>query len=110
MIHITIFQNQGKIQSFNCIGHAGYAEAGSDIVCAGVSALVINTVNSLERLTDAKFSLVTDDEDGSGLIDVTFDGALSPEVKLLCDSMILGLQGIQNDYGEEFLNLEFKEV
>jgi hypothetical protein len=53
---------------------------------------------------------VTDDEDGSGLMDVTFDGALSPEAKLLCDSMILGLQGIQNDYGEEFLNLEFKEV
>ena len=27
-------------------GHAGYAEEGQDIVCAAVSALVINTVNS----------------------------------------------------------------
>jgi hypothetical protein len=110
MIHITIFQNQGSVYEFNCIGHAEYAEAGSDIVCAGVSALVINAINSLERLTDAKFSLVTDDEDNSGLIDVTFDNDLSPEAKLLLDSMILGLQGIQNDYGDEFLTLEFKEV
>jgi uncharacterized protein YsxB (DUF464 family) len=110
MIHITIFQNQGKISSFNCIGHAEYAEAGNDIVCAGVSALVINAINSIERLTDTKFSLVTDDESGSGLIDVTFDGGLSSEAKLLVDSMILGLQGIQNDYGDKFLRLEFKEV
>jgi hypothetical protein len=110
MIHITIYRNQGNICSFNCIGHAEYADAGSDIVCAGVSALVINAINSIERLTDTKFSLVTDDEDNSGLIDVTFQGELSAEAKLLLDSMILGLQGIQNDYGEEFLTLEFKEV
>jgi uncharacterized protein YsxB (DUF464 family) len=110
MIHITIFQNQGKISSFNCIGHAEYAEAGSDVVCAGVSALVINAINSIERLTDTDFSLVTDDESNSGLIDVTFNGELSSEAKLLMDSMILGLQGIQKDYGDEFLKVDFKEV
>ncbi len=110
MIYITIFQNQGEIREFNCIGHAEYAEAGSDIVCAGVSALVINTINSLEKLTGTKFSLVTDDETNSGLIDVTFSEDLSSGAKLLMDSMILGLQGIQNDYGDEFLMLEFKEV
>ena len=110
MIHITIFQNQGEIYEFNCIGHAEYAEAGSDIVCAGVSALVINAINSLERLTKTKFSLVTDDETDSGLIDVTFSEKLSPDARLLMDSMILGLQGIQNDYGNEYIILDFKEV
>ena len=110
MIYITIFQNQGKICEFNCIGHAGYGEEGTDIVCAGVSALVINAINSIENLTDTEFSLVTDEESGSGLIDVTFSEELSAEAKLLMDSMILGLQGIQKDYGEEFLTLEFKEV
>ena len=110
MIYITIFQNHGKICEFNCIGHAEYAEAGSDIVCAGVSALVINAINSIEQFTDTDFSLVTDDESNSGLIDVTFNEDLSSETELLLNSMILGLQGIQNDYGDEFLMLEFKEV
>lgn len=110
MIHITIFQDQGEIREFNCIGHAEYADCGQDIVCAGVSALVINTVNSIEQLTSTKFSLVTDTKSGSGLIDVTFSEGLSPEAKLLLDSMILGLQGIQSDYGKEFLSLDFKEV
>ena len=110
MIYITIFQNQGEICEFNCIGHAEYAEAGHDIVCAGVSALVINAINSIESLTGTTFDLVTDPECRSGLIDVTFTSELSSEARLLLDSMILGLQGIQNDYGKDFLKLDFKEV
>ena len=32
-------------------GHAGYAEAGKDIVCAGVTALTQTLIRSLEGLT-----------------------------------------------------------
>ena len=110
MIRITIYQSQGDIREFNCIGHANYADSGEDIVCAGVSALVINTINSIEQLTTTRFHLVTDDESNSGLLDVTFTEGVSPEAKLLLDSMILGLQGIQKDYGKRFLRLDFKEV
>ena len=56
MIKITIYQNQsGKYQRLHCIGHAGFAKAGEDIVCAGISALVINTLNAIEKLTDEAF-------------------------------------------------------
>ena len=49
MITITFFQNcEGKQLGFSSLGHAGYADAGLDIVCAGVSALVINTINSID--------------------------------------------------------------
>ena len=35
------FENQGgRICGFCCKGHSGYAEAGSDIVCAAVTAVV----------------------------------------------------------------------
>ena len=48
MTKITIFRNQDQaFLGFDCLGHAGYAEEGEDIVCAGISALVINTINSL---------------------------------------------------------------
>jgi uncharacterized protein YsxB (DUF464 family) len=109
MIHITIFQNQEhNITGFYCIGHSGYAESGSDIICAGVSSLVINTVNSLDVLAGAKFELDTDEE--SGKIDLRLTRPADHDAKLLLDSMILGLQGIQNDYGNEYFILDFKEV
>ena len=37
-------------------GHAGYAEPGQDIVCAAVSALVINTINAIEAFTEDDFA------------------------------------------------------
>ena len=48
MIHVTIYENQKhEYTAFNCIGHAQYGEPGEDIVCAAVSVLVINTINSI---------------------------------------------------------------
>ena len=35
---------------FSCEGHAGFADAGRDIVCAGVSALCIALVERLKTL------------------------------------------------------------
>ena len=35
MITITILQDHEDAVGFHCIGHSGYAEAGSDIICAG---------------------------------------------------------------------------
>ncbi len=109
MIQITIFQNQNEeITGFHCIGHAGYAESGDDIICAGVSALVINTINSIENLTSAIFSLNTDEE--TGCIDFQLADVSDANACLLLQSMILGLQEIQNDYGNEYIILDFKEV
>lgn len=37
MTKITIFKKNGKICEYQIKGHSGYAESGSDIVCAGIS-------------------------------------------------------------------------
>ena len=63
MTKITIFRNRdNEFLGFECLGHAGYAEEGEDIVCAGISALVINTVNSLGLYTKDAFSTDSDEE------------------------------------------------
>ena len=109
MTHITIYRNQKNVfTGFCCEGHAGYANAGDDIVCAGISTLVINTINSIDSLTNSSFHLETEEE--SGLIDFTFEESADHDAQLLVESMILGLQGIQNDYVNEFIILNFKEV
>lgn len=109
MIKITIYQNHaGQYVRLHCIGHAGFARAGEDIVCAGVSALVINTLNAIEKFTDEAFDADTDAE--SGLIDVTFRQPPGHDGRLLLDTMVLGLRDIQNQYGTDYSLLTFKEV
>ncbi|MFY9272078.1 MAG: ribosomal-processing cysteine protease Prp, partial [Thermacetogeniaceae bacterium] len=50
MIRATFFENSsGELQGFIVEGHAGYAPAGEDIVCAGVSALVQTAVAGLKH-------------------------------------------------------------
>ena len=108
MITITIFQNQESVTGFRCIGHADYAEYGSDIICAGASALVVNAINSIENLTSSAYHLDTDEE--SGLIDFRLEQKADHDTSVLLLSMILGLQGIQSNYGSEYLIIDFKEV
>ena len=40
MTKVEIFNQNGRINGFSVSGHSGYAEEGSDIVCAAVSAAV----------------------------------------------------------------------
>ena len=108
MIRVTIFKDHDSILGFRCLGHAGYAESGMDVVCAGVSALVINTVNSIEKLTGDAFTLSTEEEEG--LIQCKLPKAGSDGTQLLLKSMVLGLKGIQKDYGNEFIILDYKKM
>ena len=112
MIKITIYKNQeDEYVGFQCKGHAGYDDKGYDIVCAAVSVLVLNTVNSIERFTYDKFKGEAD-ENKTGFIEFMFHSEPSAEATLLLDSMILGLESIQSVYNkdQDYLQLSFKEV
>ena len=47
MIKVTIFTSDNGITGFESRGHSGYADEGSDIVCAAVSSAAYMTVNTL---------------------------------------------------------------
>lgn len=74
-------------------GHAGYAEAGKDIVCAGVTALTENLIGSIESLTKDTIQY----EILPGRVDIHFKD-LSKDGKLLVDSFFLGISGIAQDF------------
>ena len=108
MIKATIFSDsQGDTVGFRVFGHAGFAEHGSDIVCAAVSVLVINTVNAVERFTEAELKVTENEEEGflEGLLESSDSG----EAKLLLNTLRLGLESIQTEF-TEYLQLSFKEV
>ncbi len=108
MTKITVFKDHDeKYLGFTCLGHAEYADEGEDIVCAGISALVINAINSLEMFTSEKFET---EADVPGEIALRFDTPAGHDAELLMKSLVLGLQGIQNNYGNEYIVLEIREV
>jgi hypothetical protein len=109
MIDVDIYQDsKGEYTGFQMRGHAEYADYGKDIVCAGVSALVINTINSVEKFTTDTFENTVEPEDGSVTFLVT-SYPVSSSTKLLLQSLVLGLSGIQAEYGEKHIKLAFKE-
>ena len=109
MICVTVVQTKDKqIRAFQVAGHAGYAESGQDIVCSAVSALTITTINSLEAFTSQSFEINQDEEDG--VITVNFLEDLEHDAALLMNSLILGLKSIENEYNNEYIHVEFREV
>ncbi len=103
MIEITRIKNeQGENVGFRCYGHAGFARHGKDIVCAAVSALVVNTVNSIEEFTEDKFSYA----EKSGLAEFVIVSEVSKEASLFMDSLFLGLKNIEHDYGKRFISVK----
>ena len=80
----------------NCItisGHAHYAEPGKDIVCAGISTLVQNLIQSIEELTTdtIQYSMLP------GKVSIQF-GDLSGQAQLLVNSFFIGVAAIAEAY------------
>lgn len=103
MIQVQAVKENGHYKKFIIDGHAGYAEKGEDIVCAAVSALVINTINSIEEFTEDAFTC--DCRDGM-IQNWEFTSSVSPETELLMDSLMLGLANIRKSYSEKYLKIK----
>lgn len=74
-------------------GHAGYAETGKDIVCAGVTALTQTLIRSLEDLTRDEIEY----DISPGRTDIHYRD-LSEAGKLLVDSFFIGICHIANEF------------
>ena len=48
MTKIVFFRSGGTYYGFEEQGHAGYGEAGDDVVCAAISAMTMLVINTIE--------------------------------------------------------------
>ena len=62
MIKITIVKNGENVTAISCEGHSGYAESGSDIVCASVSVLTQNAQKTLDEILHIDTTYICDEE------------------------------------------------
>jgi uncharacterized protein YsxB (DUF464 family) len=105
MISVTIRRNPaGDIYGFSVLDHGG------SIVCAAVSLLTLNTVNSIEFLLDEDLIYDHNPEKG-GLLHMELprikEGHRNREADLLLESMALGLRSVRDSYGNE---IEINEI
>lgn len=88
MIEVCRYEN-----GITIFGHAGYSEAGQDIVCAAISALTQVLIASVEELTTDKIQ--SDIAAGNTVIQYR---DLSGRGQLLIDSFFLGVKMIAEEY------------
>jgi uncharacterized protein YsxB (DUF464 family) len=103
MIRFRVSKTDDRYSGFICEGHAGWSEEGQDIVCAAVSALTVNTVNSIDALTEDAYE-VEQAEDG-GYLKLTFTETPSWQGTLLMDSLVLGMKSIEEEYGADYITV-----
>jgi hypothetical protein len=79
------------------------SDHGDPVVCSAVSALCINTVNSIEQFTELDFSLdaAQDGGDMSFTVPCLQDGGRDDGASLLLNSLVLGLKQIELDYSND---------
>lgn len=94
-----------EILGFEISGHSGFAQRGEDIVCAAVSMNSIQTVNAIELFTTSQAEI--DNRDGYLKCRLQNNSA---EAQLLLKSFVMGLEMILQEYGKEYIQIEYKEV
>ncbi|MRM91185.1 ribosomal-processing cysteine protease Prp [Faecalicatena contorta] len=94
MIDVYIWKTDEHYTEVYAEGHAGYAEAGKDIVCAAVSALTITFENALNALADVPVL----EKQYIGEKPRMFLPVASDKTDLLFKMYQIGIEGIQEAF------------
>ena len=90
MIKVNVIGNDDKIE---ILGHAMYDDFGKDIVCAGVSSIVITTINAILSFNNEYITYKSDKD--KFVIEVKEHNEI---VDNLLVNMVCMLQDIERDY------------
>ena len=106
MTRCEFFTEDDRITGFSISGHSGYAEAGSDIVCAAISAVVSMTEATVNDVCGAKAKVRVKDADAR--ITLTLPASCDEEdsVQAVLAGMLLYLCGLRDEYPDHIEVLE----
>ena len=98
MTRCEFFTEEDRITGFSISGHSGYADAGSDIVCAAISAVVTMAEATINDVCGAKAKVRVKDEDTR--ITLTLPASCDEEesVQAVLAGMMLTLISLRDDY------------
>ena len=98
MTRCEFFTEEDRITGFSVSGHSGYAEAGQDIVCAAISAVVTMAEATINDVCGAKAKVRVKEEDAR--ITLTLPAACDEEesVQAVLAGMLLTLCNMRDEY------------
>ena len=111
MIHFSVFFSRGNPTALVAEGHAGFGEAGSDIVCAAVSTLLQSLVVGAEDVLALRDVSVTSDGE-HGFFSISWPEDLirgTPCWGVLIRTALESLKIIESQYGDFFRISEVHE-
>lgn len=111
MIKVKMFTKNENIKGLEIRGHAYYDEYGKDIVCAAVSMLAYNTIDTFTdilRLND-KIKFEVNNNIIKLKIEEELDSEQEHDSQLILKKFELGMKSLIKYYGD-FIQLNYMEV
>ena len=107
MTRCEFFVENDRINGFSVSGHSGYAEAGSDIVCAAVSAVVTMAEATINDVCGAKAKVRVREQENAR-ITLTLPASCDEEdsVQAVLAGMMLYLCSLRDEYPDYIEVLE----
>ena len=106
MTRCEFFTEDDRITGFSVSGHSGYAEAGSDIVCAAISAVVTMAEATINEVCGAKAKVRVKEEDARITLTLPVSCDEEDTVQAVLAGMMLTLVGLRDDYPDYIEVLE----
>ena len=106
MTRCEFFTENDRITGFSISGHSGYADAGQDIVCAAISAVVNMAETTINDVCGAKAKVRVKDEQAR--ITLTLPTSCDEEeaVQAVLSGLMLTLINLREDYPDYIEVLE----
>ena len=106
MTKCEFFTEEDRITGFSVSGHSGYAEAGADIVCAAISAIVTMAEATINEVCGAKAKVRVNEADAR--ITLTLPASCDEEesVQAVLAGMLLTLCNLRDQYPDYIEVLE----
>ena len=106
MTRCEFFTEDDRITGFSISGHSGYAEAGQDIVCAAISAVVTMAETTINDVCGAKAKVRVKDDDARSSLTLPTSCDEEESVQAVLAGMMLTLCSMRDDYPDYIEVLE----
>jgi len=109
MTKIEVFKDCDQIKVIKITGHANYSQAGSDIVCAGVSAIIDTVVVGIKNQLGINVLKTQDEKNAKIILEVPekLNHETLKKIDLILNIAVDGLRSLMNEY-ENFIEIKEK--
>ncbi len=106
MTKCEFYTEDDRITGFSVSGHSGYSEAGQDIVCAAISAVVTMAEATINDVCGAKAKVRVKEEDARITLTLPVSCDEEESVQAVLAGMLLTLCSLRDDYPDYIEVLE----